>query len=95
MLLKIKQLVIENSGYKRSIVSKNIYINSASIVSITDYDGAESFLISEGSSFTGDNFSLIKINQGSILESVIAFGSAENIYSEINQATTGRQILND
>tara|TARA_R100000908_G_C3750424_1_gene145056 strand:- start:1544 stop:1831 length:288 start_codon:yes stop_codon:yes gene_type:complete len=95
MLLKIKQLIIENSGYKRNIVSKNIYINSTSIVSITDYAGAESFLISEGSSFTDDNFSLIKINQGNVLESVIAFGSAEKIYSEINQATSGRQILND
>jgi hypothetical protein len=28
MLLKVRQLVVENLGYKRSITHKNIYINS-------------------------------------------------------------------
>lgn len=95
MLLKVKQLIIENNGYRRNVVSKNIYINSSSIVSIVDYEGAENFLLTEQSSFASDSFSLIKVNQGNTVRDVIAFGTADKIYSEISKATPGPRILND
>lgn len=95
MLLKVKQLVVENLGYKRNITYKNIYINSNNIVSIADYSGISSFLIAEGSEYTNDSFSLIKINQGNKIEDVIAFGDAETIYSEIKNDLSGKRILND
>jgi len=94
MLLKIRQLVIENRGYKRNIVSKNIYINSASIISFSDYSGADNFLLSESSSYSKDNFSLIKVSQGNEIEDIIAFGTADSIYSELNKPV-GSKLLND
>lgn len=95
MLLKLKQLVIENQGYKRSITPKNIYINSDTIISIVDYYGADNFLISESSKYSNDKFSLIRLSQGSKVEDIIAFGSAEKIYSEINSSQDNKRILND
>ena len=37
MLLKIKQLIVENRGHRCEITHKNIYLNSTSIISIIDY----------------------------------------------------------
>ena len=95
MLLKVRQLVVENLGYKRSITHKNIYIKIDNIVSISDYNGAEDFLLSEGSEYSSDKFSLIKVNEGQQVEYVIAFGDAEEIYSEIRGDLSGKRILND
>jgi hypothetical protein len=36
MLLKIKQFIIENKGFKADFVFKDVYINSSKIVSISD-----------------------------------------------------------
>jgi hypothetical protein len=94
MLLKIKQLIIENTGHKREISHKDLYLNSTSIVSIVDYNGINSFLLTEKSSFSGTNFSLIKVNHGNRTEDVIVFGTAAAIYSEINQDLSGRLLLN-
>tara|TARA_R100001510_G_C7655530_1_gene214749 strand:+ start:3081 stop:3368 length:288 start_codon:yes stop_codon:yes gene_type:complete len=95
MLLKLKQLVIENHGYKRNIIPKNIYINSDTIISIVDYHGADNFLISESSKYSNDKFSLIRLSQGNKVEDIIAFGSAEKIYSEISETQSKKRILND
>jgi|TARA_B100001094_G_scaffold327093_1_gene384509 hypothetical protein len=95
MLLKIRQLVIENQGHKRNIVPKNIYINSDNIVSITDYRGADHFLLSEKSKFSKERFSLLKVTHGNKIEDIIAFGTAESIYSEATEHRNGRSILND
>lgn len=95
MLLKIKQLVIENLGYKRNISSKNIYLNSDNIVSVSDYTGAKSFLLSEGSEFSGSTFSLIRVGHGNTIEEVIAFGAADTIYSLLGSDESGRRLLND
>jgi len=95
MLLKIKQLVIENHGHKREITHKNIYLNSTSIISIVDYAGAHNFLLMEKSSFSNSNFSLIKVSHGNKTEDVIAFGTADALYSEIRQDTAGKRLLND
>ena len=95
MLLKIRQLVIENLGYKRNISTKNIYLNSANIVSVADYSGAETFLLSEGSQYSSNNFSLIRVGHGNTIEEVIAFGEAEEIYSLIRGDGSTRRLLND
>ena len=95
MLLKVRQLVVENLGYKRNITSKNIYINSDNIASISDYSGASEFLLSEGSQFSNDSFSLIRINHGNKTEDVIAFGPAESIYSMTRGEVDSRRLLND
>ena len=95
MLLKIKQLVIENLGYKRNISSKNIYLNSDNIVSVSDYTGAQNFFPSEGSEFSGSVFSLIRVGHGNTIEEVIAFGGADTIYSLIGSDKYGRTLLND
>jgi hypothetical protein len=95
MLLKIKQLIVENRGHRCEITHKNIYLNSTSIISIIDYAGADNFLLTEKSSFSNSKFSLIKMSHGNETEDVIAFGTADSLYTEIKQDTAGRQLLND
>jgi hypothetical protein len=94
MLIKIKRLMIENNGYKRDIYCKSMYVNSSNIVSITDYDGAQNFLLLEKSEFSSAEFSLLKINHGSKIEEVIAVGTADHIYSAINDASAKTRLLN-
>ena len=94
MLVEIKTLSIENNGYRRNITLKKIYVNSSNIVSISDYQGAENFLLQENSDFSKESFSLININQGNKSEEIIAFGSAEQIYNSIGENLKGKQLLN-
>ena len=85
--------MIENTGYKRDISLKTIYINSSNVVSITDYDGVTEFLLRENSSLQGESFSLIRLNN--IADDIIVLGSAQQIYSTVRESTDGRQLLND
>jgi hypothetical protein len=94
MLIKIKKLVIEHKGHRRDIFYKNVYVNSSSIVSITDYEGAQNFLLSENSEFSNTKFSLLRVNQGSNVEDIIAFGTADHIFSTINEASDRARLLN-
>ena len=94
MLVEIKKLQIENDGYKRNVSLQRMYVNSSSIVSISDYHGAQNFLLRENSRLAKESFSIIKINEGGKTDEIIAFGSAEQIYSSIG-ASTGRRLLND
>ena len=94
MLVEIKRLLIENDGYNRSVSLQRMYINSASIVSISDYHGAQNFLLRENSRLSQDRFSLVKLNEGGRTEDIIAYGSAEQIYAAIGKKT-GKQLLND
>lgn len=94
MLVEIKRLLIENDGYKRDVRLQKMYINSSSIVSISDYAGATNFLLKENSRFAKDNFSIIKLNEGGKTDEIIAFGSAEQIYTSIGENTKGRRLLN-
>ena len=95
MLVEIKKLLIENEGYKRNIRLERMYVNSNSIVSISDYVGAEKFLLRENSKLSKESFSLIKLNEGGKTQEIIAFGSADQIYSTIGNFQTGKRILND
>lgn len=94
MLVEIRRLNIQNKGYKRDIFLEKIYINTANIVSIVNYDGAESFLIREHSKLSKEKFCLVKLNEGNRTEEIIAFGTAEKLYSDFRNHT-GKQILND
>lgn len=94
MLVEIKRLQIENDGYNRNVSLQRIYINSDSIISISDYQGAQNFLLQENSRFAQDQFSIVKLNEGGRVEEIIAYGSAEQIYGSIG-ASTGKRILND
>ena len=95
MLLQIRKLMIENKGYKREIYSKNIFINTNNIVSIVDYDDLDNFLLSEGSRFSSEKFSIIKVSHGSTVEDIITFGTAQQIYSKTSGNDTGQRLLND
>jgi hypothetical protein len=94
MLVEIKRLLIENDGYKRDVSLKRMYINSSSIVSISDYAGATKFLLRENSNFAQEKFSVIKLNEGGKTDEIIAFGSAKQIYKSIDTKTDGKQQLN-
>lgn len=95
MLIEIKRLLIENEGYKRNITLQRMYVNSSSIISISDYHGAENFLLRENSRLAKESFSLIKINEGGRTEDIIAFGSADQIYNNIDIHPSGKRLLND
>jgi len=95
MLIKIKTLIVENHGYRRETFSKDIYVNSNNIISISDYPAIEQLLLAEGSISQGDKFSLVKVSHGNKTEDIIAFGTSAMIYSQINEQTTGRRLLND
>lgn len=95
MLVEIKRLLIESDGYNRNISLQRMYINSTSIVSISDYQGAQNFLLQENSRFATDSFSLVKLNEGGRTEDIIAFGSAEQIFRTIGKGAERRRLLND
>ena len=94
MLVQIKRLLIENDGYNRNVSLQTMYINSTNIVSISDYQGAQSFLLRENSRLSGENFSLVKLSEGNKTEDIIVHGSAEQIYASIG-SKAGKQLLND
>ncbi len=79
MLVKIKQLLVENNGYKRDLLKKDIFINSDKVVSISDYHAIEEFILSENLDLKNEKFSLVKISEGQSVNSIIAFGTAEEI----------------
>jgi len=90
MLVEIRKLKITNEGYHREFSLDKIYINSNSVVSIVDYDNARDFLLQEGcEKFLSKNFSLVKINEGSRVDEIIAIGSAEELYSSFNSRDKG------
>ena len=95
MLIEIKRLNIQNEGHRRNITLDRIYINSDSVVSIVDYDGANTFLLREESKYCSERFSLVKINEGGRSKEIIAFGSAEKLFAQINEKTSGKRILHD
>ena len=95
MLVEIKRLLIENTGHKRNISLQKMYINSSSIVSISDYHGAKNFLLQENSNFSNDSLSLIKINEGGQSQEIIAHGTSELLYTKMSKPSTGKRLLND
>ena len=65
MLIELRKLNIENTGYKRVITIDKIYVNESHIVSISGYQKIKDFLILEKEiSYSETDFSLVKINSG-------------------------------
>mgnify|MGYP001269550457 CR=1 FL=1 len=95
MLVEVKTLKVENEGYRRTISLDKIYVNSNNIVSIVDYEGASNFLLRENSQYSNESFSLIKINEGGRVRDLIAFGSAEQLFSSFSGNPSGKRLLND
>ena len=95
MLVELKKLNIVNEGHRRKISLDRIYINSAHVVSIKDYDGAKNFLLSEGMSHVGDSFSLIKVNSGREVEEIIVLGTSQDLFTSFTPAGNRKRILND
>ena len=95
MLVEIKRLLIENDGYKRNVSLQRMYVNPANIISILDYHGAESFLLRENSRLSKESFSIIKLNEGSQTEEIIAFGSADQLYNSMTKTQAGKRLLSD
>lgn len=94
MLTEIRKLKIENQGHERKASSHRMYINADNIISITDYDAIKSFLVSEGvQEFFKESFSLIKLSAGNKTDDIIAFGTADEVYSSIRSPKKG--LLNE
>ena len=94
MLIKLKTLLVENQGHKRTAISKQMYVNANNIISISDYPAIESFLIMEKMTYSGDNFSLVKMSHGNKVEDIIAFGTSAMIYSQISEQSANKRLLN-
>ena len=95
MLIKLKTLVVENHGYKRQTISKEVYVNTSHIVSISDYDAIEEFLLRENLNQAGDKFCLVKISEGNGTKEYITFGTSHSLYGHIRELSQGKRLLND
>jgi hypothetical protein len=96
MLVELRKLIITNNGYNREVSINKIFINTDHIVSIVDYDGAKSFLLSEGMvDYSEKDFSLIKVSNGNKVEEIIAIGTSEQVFNSMAQtAKDKKRILN-
>ena len=94
MLVKIKKVKVKNNGYRREFLLESIYINADSIISICNYENLQEFLISEKSDLSAEKFSLVKIQEGNSAEEIIAVGSADAIFAEINTKHQGKELIN-
>ena len=93
MLIEIKKLNIANDGYTRKVTIDKMYVNADHIISITDYDAINSFLLSENSqNYKDKQFSLIKVSEGKGVFDIIALGSAKEIYLGLH--TAEKRLLN-
>lgn len=95
MLIKLKTLVVENHGYKREVTSKDVYVNTSHIISISDHHGIQDLLLTEDLSDPGDNFCVVRISTGNTTKEYITFGTSSSLYSEIQNKSHGKALLND
>lgn len=91
MLIKVRKLVVTHENYGRNVHLKEMYVNTRSIISVSDYDGATSFLLSEESPYSDKSFSLVKIQNGQETEELVVIGTAESIFKDAN---SGKKLLN-
>jgi hypothetical protein len=93
MLVEMKKLVIENTGYKRSVSLSSTFINTDKIIEISDYFGAHDFLLTEGSALSKEKFSLLKIDLGSSTEEIIVLGDAKGLFEKCSQSDSPDRVL--
>jgi hypothetical protein len=87
-------LLVEGNNYRRNVSFKDIYINTNSIVSVLNHEGMSEYLVNENPEYSGYKFSLIKINNGSGAEEIIALGDPETILHSVI-APSERHLLNE
>tara|TARA_B100000424_G_C22855232_1_gene455930 strand:- start:614 stop:901 length:288 start_codon:yes stop_codon:yes gene_type:complete len=95
MLVEINKLQISNTGHRRDISVRKVYVNLDNIISIDNYNGVHPFLINENSEYAQNNFSLIKMNIGNGTEDIIAVGTSEEIFSSFNKKTLEKRLLSE
>ena len=95
MLIRLKTLIVENHGYRRETFSRNIYVNSNNIISISDHPAIDDFLLTENLQHSGESFCIVKLSHGNKSEDIIVFGTSAMIYAQISEQTTGKRLLND
>ena len=94
MLVELKKLSIVNKGYNRVISLDKFYVNSNSILSLSDYSGASAFLLRESpDNYSQKSYSILKFTEGPTVEEVIVLGTAEELFRTING--TDKMLLND
>lgn len=87
MLLEITKLSIKSEGFRRDISLVEMYVNTSSIVSVSDYAGAKPFLEEEDSPLSAESFCLLRISNGSHYEDIIVKGTAAMISDRITSNT--------
>ncbi len=94
MLVELKKLSITNNGYNRVISLDRFYVNSNSILSLSDYSGAKEFLLKESpENYSKKAYSILKFTEGANIEEIIVLGTAEELFKAINGS--GKMLLND
>ena len=94
MLVSFRKLNIVNDGYRRKITIENVFINPAHIISVRDYSGINDFLLSEAQNQLSEKtFSLIRVNNVTGTEEVIALGSSKEIMEKLSHSSS-KELLN-
>jgi len=94
LLIKFKQLIIDNRGYERDIYLEEIYLNPDSIVSVANYGGLKDFLVVENSEFAEESFCLTKVVCGSQTEEIIILGTAHGLSEVLKPSQPPKSVLN-
>ena len=71
----------------------SVYLNSNSIISVSDYYGVHKFLLREDSSLVNEKFSLVRYSEGPHVKEVIAVGTAEQVCTGVQPAETSKKVL--
>lgn len=94
MLISFRKLNIAQDGYRRKITIENVFINPAHIISVRDYSGINDFLLSESrKDLSEKTFSLLRINNVTGTEEVIALGSSKEIMEKLSHSSS-KELLN-
>ena len=91
MLVELKKLKISSDGHSRTLSFDKIYVNTSHVISITDCDSMNEYLLSEGLSST--SYSLVHIEMGNKAEEIIVLGTSEEVHAKLNKAA-GKRLLN-
>ena len=93
MFVKLEKLEVINNGHQRDYFLKPIFVNTDTIVSVSENTDLTSFLQNESSSFTGACFSNVRVTtdrENSTL--IIVRGTPDSIAESLNGK---KEILHD
>ena len=90
MLVELKKLRVSSDGHRRDLSFEKIYVNTDHIISITDCNSMNEYLLSDGLSNT--NYSLVHIEMGNKTEEIIVLGKSEEVHAKLNKASEKRLL---